>query len=114
MRNIILWMATLLLAATALPLTHVHAQAKAETATSKTDATKPEQFKPEQQASKGSVTVGGTVINYDAFAGTLVVHPKGWDDVPQNADKDDKSQPAEASMFYVAYFKTDAPNTQRR
>ena len=56
---------------------------------------------------------GGTVINYDAFAGTLVVHPKGWDDVPQNADKDDKSQPAEASMFYVAYFKTDAPNTQR-
>ena len=70
-------------------------------------------FKPEQQTSKGSVTVGGTVINYDAYAGTLVVHPKDWDDVPQNAVKDDKSQPAEASMFYVAYFKSDSQATQR-
>jgi carboxypeptidase C (cathepsin A) len=97
----------------ALPLVVVHAQAKEEASASKTDATKPEQFKPEQQASKGSVTVSGTAINYDAFAGTLVVHPKGWDDVPQNADKDDKNQPAEASMFYVAYFKSDGPNTHR-
>ena len=46
-------------------------------------------------------------IDYDAYAGTLVVHPKGWDDVPQNAPKDeDKNPRPEASMFYVAYFKT--------
>ena len=113
MRKLILWMAALMIAATVLPSMSVHAQAKEETPASKTDAAKPEQFKSEQQASKGSATVGGTVVNYDAYAGTLVVHPKGWDDVPQNADKDDKSQPAEASMFYVAYFKTDAPSTQR-
>ena len=64
---------------------------------------KTEGFKAEQQASKGSVTVEGHLINYDAYAGTLVVHPRGWDDVPQDADKDEKN-PAEASMFYVAYL----------
>src|SRR5271154_4658257 len=108
MRKIILWMAALTIAAPSLPLAVVHAQAKEDASATKADAAK-----AEQQASKGSVTVGGTVINYDAYAGTLVVHPKGWDDVPQNADKDEKNQPAEASMFYVAYFKSDAPNTQR-
>src|ERR1700684_4005552 len=112
-RRLVLWIGALTIAAPALPLVVVHAQVKEEASATKTDATKPEQFKPEQQPSKGSVTVSGTVINYDAFAGTLVVHPKGWDDVPQNADKDDKSQPAEASMFYVAYFKSDGANTQR-
>ena len=113
MRKLVLWIAAVMIAVAALPLVAVHAQAKEEAPVSKADAAKTEQFKPEQQASKGSVTVRGTVINYDAFAGTLVVHPKGWDDVPQNADKDDKNQPTEASMLYVAYFKTDTPNTQR-
>jgi carboxypeptidase C (cathepsin A) len=78
-----------------------------------TEAAKIEHFKPEQQASKGSVTIGGNVINYDAFAGTLVVHTKDWDDVPQNRDKDDKNQPPEASMFYVAYFKSDSKGASR-
>jgi carboxypeptidase C (cathepsin A) len=73
----------------------------------KPEAPRVEPFKPEQQASKGSVTVEGRRIDYDAVAGTLVVHTKDWDDVPQNADKDDKAGPAEASMFYVAYFATD-------
>ena len=108
MRKPILWITALMIAVLALPLAVVHAQSKDDASAAKTEAAKTEQFKPEQQASKGSVTVGGTVINYDAFAGTLVVHPKDWDDVPQNAVKDDKSQPAEASMFYVAYFKTDS------
>lgn len=102
----------LAVAALALPFTIALAQVKQETPIAKPEPAKiepqhPEQFKPEQQASKGSVTIGGNVINYDAFAGTLVVHPKDWDDVPQNADKDDKNKPAEASMFYVAYFKSD-------
>ncbi|MGA8708043.1 MAG: hypothetical protein WB646_13765 [Steroidobacteraceae bacterium] len=65
-------------------------------------------FKAEQFASKGSVTVDGQHIDYNAYAGTLVVHPKGWDDVPQNAPADeDKNPRPEASMFYVAYFKSD-------
>ena len=113
MRRIILWMAALLMAASALQVRIVNAQTKEEVTVSKTESPKAEQFKPEQQASKGSVTVKGTLINYDAFAGTLVVHPKDWDDVPQNRDKDDKSQPVEASMFYVAYFKSDNRGPQR-
>jgi carboxypeptidase C (cathepsin A) len=107
---------TLTIATLALPLPIVLAQAKQETTKpepAKTEPPNPEQFKPEQQASKGSVTIGGNVINYDAFAGTLVVHPKGWDDVPQNADKDDKNKPAEASMFYAAYFQSDNKGAPR-
>ncbi|HEY1659580.1 MAG TPA: peptidase S10 [Candidatus Sulfotelmatobacter sp.] len=100
----------------ALPL--LHAQAKEETSsvkveTAKTETPKPEQFKPEQQQTKGSVTIGGKAIDYDADAGTLVVHPKGWDDVPQNADPDPKNKSPEASMFYVAYFKSDAKGAAR-
>jgi carboxypeptidase C (cathepsin A) len=102
----------------ALPLLVVCAQTKDETQTIKvesarSEAAKIEQFKPEQQASKGSVTIGGSVINYDAYAGTLVVHTKDWDDVPQNRDKDEKNQPPEASMFYVAYFKSDTKGAPR-
>ena len=41
------------------------------------------------------------------------MHPKDWDDVPQNRDKDDKTQPPEASMFYVAYFKSDNKGAPR-
>src|ERR1700692_5135857 len=102
----------------ALQIVVVCAQTKDETQTIKvesarTEAAKIEHFNPEQQASKGSVTIGGSVINYDAFAGTLVVHPKDWDDVPQNRDKDDKNQPPEASMFYVAYFKSESKGAPR-
>ncbi|MGC2672101.1 MAG: hypothetical protein WA299_09575, partial [Candidatus Acidiferrum sp.] len=107
MRRPMFCIALLAIAIPALQPAGVHAQTKVETTIGKPEGEKTEGFKPEEQASKGSVTVEGHAINYDAFAGTLVVHPKGWDDVPQNADKDDKSQPAEASMFYVAYFKSE-------
>jgi carboxypeptidase C (cathepsin A) len=96
----------------------LHAQAKDETSSVKVEATKTEtpkteEFKPEQQQTKGSVTIGGSAVNYDAYAGTIVVHPKGWDDVPQNADPDPKNKPAEASMFYIAYFKSDNKGAPR-
>ena len=71
----------------------------------KPDAAVPTKFEPSEKTSEGSVTAGGRKIDYQAVAGTLVAHAKGWDDVPQNADKDAKEGPAEASMFYVAYFK---------
>src|ERR1700693_2598723 len=101
-----------------LPLMVVCAQTKDETQTikvesAKSETTKIEHFNPEQQASKGSVTIGGKVINYDAFAGTLVVHTKDWGGVPQNRDKDEKNQPPEARMFYVAYFKSDSKSATR-
>jgi carboxypeptidase C (cathepsin A) len=113
MRKLALSIVALMIAVPALPLKTLHAQTKDATPAAKPDAAKPEEFKPEQQASKGSVTIGGTLINYDAYAGTLVVHTKDWDDVPQNADKDEKNQPPEASMFYVAYIKSDVKDTPR-
>jgi carboxypeptidase C (cathepsin A) len=78
-------------------------------------------FKAEQTDSDGSVTVGNQKIDYRAVVGTVVVHPKDWDDAPQKAnvpppgDDDDKAADggpggdhnptAEAAMSYVAYFK---------
>ncbi|MGO9935028.1 MAG: S10 family peptidase, partial [Steroidobacteraceae bacterium] len=79
-----------------------------------------EPFKPEAVSTTGSVTIGGQAIAYQAVAGTLIVHPKDWDDVPRDpkADKssagaaddggDARNPTAEASVFYVAYFKTGA------
>ncbi len=120
------------LAAAALVLTAIAACAAPETRSEAGDkstaaekdqpgaeASKPgskfEPFKSESKSSNGTVTVGGQSIAYQAIAGNLIVHPKGWDDVPQDpkSDKGDaaaegepKSPTAQASMFYVAYFKT--------
>ena len=83
------------------------------------DAEKPEIsksdfFQPEAATSEGAVEVDGRRIDYRAVAGTLIVHPKGWDDAAKKTDDDDKpdsaanddtNPTAEASMFYVAYFK---------
>ena len=83
------------------------ADADSKAADSKAASPAATHFLPEQQSSRGAVTVEGRHIDYDAYAGTIVVHPKDWDDVPQNAPKDeDKNPRPEASMFYVAYFKT--------
>jgi carboxypeptidase C (cathepsin A) len=98
-------MTALLLQSVALPATESSEASKA--ADAKSAAAAVVHFTPEQQTSKGAVTIEGRRIDYDAYAGTLVVHPKDWDDVPQNAPKDeDKNPRPEASMFYVAYFKS--------
>jgi carboxypeptidase C (cathepsin A) len=79
-------------------------------------------FAPESVTSEGSVTVEGARIDYKAVAGTLIVHPKGWDDAahPDRASGDQKGEPGpeagggpEASMFYVAYFKKGVPAAGR-
>ena len=77
------------------------------------DAAAGDTFKAEERLSDGAVSVGGQRIDYQALTGTLVVHPKGWDDVPQNADKDAKGTQPEASMSYVAYLKKGARATER-
>ena len=84
-----------------------------EAARNKPEEPKAVAFAPELQVTKGTVTVGGKRVEYAAHAGTLVVHLKDYDDVAQNANKDEKVGPAEASMFYVAYFKSDGPGAQR-
>lgn len=78
-------------------------------------------FKPEHVDSEGSVTVEGQTIAYHAVAGTIVVHPRGWDDAarreaggPPGADLGAGGNPqAEASMFYTAYFKKGVPSADR-
>ncbi|HEV2561780.1 MAG TPA: hypothetical protein VGT78_06530, partial [Rhizomicrobium sp.] len=86
------------------------------------DANKPvksKYFETEESTSTGSVSAGGSSVSYQAVAGTLIVHPKDWDDVPQpDKDKDksddaDKNPTAEASMFYVAYLKRGADPQSR-
>jgi len=74
-----------------------------------------EAFEPDEVRSAGSVSIGGVRIPYQAVAGTLVVHPRGWTDVPARDEEGRKSakEQAEASMFYVAYFKTGARAADR-
>jgi carboxypeptidase C (cathepsin A) len=73
-------------------------------------------FVTHETRSRGSVTVGGKRIAYQAVAGTLIVHGKDWDDTkpleeaasPPKKDKDEDGPKPEASMFYAAYFKDGA------
>ncbi|HEX8754876.1 MAG TPA: hypothetical protein VF745_00945 [Steroidobacteraceae bacterium] len=67
------------------------------------DAPQAPNFKPTEVTSTGSLTVSGSRIDYQAMAGTLVVRADGSD--PSTPPQDSKSPPAEASMFYAAYFK---------
>ena len=66
-------------------------------------------FTPRTVRSTGSVTVEGHKVAYDAMAGTIIVHPKGWDDATKPQGGKDAigtaDGPPVASMFYVAYFK---------
>ena len=66
-------------------------------------------FTPRAVKSTGSVTVEGHKIDYDAVAGTIIVHPEGWDDAAKPQGGKDAvgtaNGPPVASMFYVAYFK---------
>jgi carboxypeptidase C (cathepsin A) len=87
---------------------------KSDSDSEKPDGGKFQPFKAESVSSTGTVSIGGQAISYQAIAGTLVVHPKDWDDVPRDpkadkgpapGDDGDKNPTAEASMFYVAYFK---------
>jgi carboxypeptidase C (cathepsin A) len=79
----------------------------------------PSRAEPKEVWTEGSVTAGGANIDYCAVAGTLVVHPKDWDDAaPANdakseADDGTKNPTAEASMFYVAYLKRGAEASAR-
>jgi carboxypeptidase C (cathepsin A) len=75
-------------------------------------------FQPESAESDGTVTVEGRSIAYHATAGTIIVHPKGWDDAawreqPAKDLEEKKDVKAEASMFYAAYFRKGVPSADR-
>jgi carboxypeptidase C (cathepsin A) len=82
------------------------------------DATPP-RAEPADMWTEGSVTVAGAAIDYCAVAGTLVVHPKNWDDAAtketakDDSDDSGKNPAAQASMFYVGYFRR-APDAAGR
>ena len=95
------------------------AERKTEGEAQKPDGRKFEPFKAEAVTTSGSVTIGGHALTYQAIAGTLIVHPKGWDDVARDPSEkppapggeespEARNPTAEASMFYVAYFRSGA------
>ena len=105
MRIVTIEVVVLIILGSMLSLAPARAQSKDDSAQSKQASAKPEGLKPEQQASKGTVTIAGTAIPYDAFAGTVVVHPKGWDDVPQNEDKDEQESRARSQHVLRCVFQ---------
>ncbi len=79
--------ALLLAACLVLPWTAAHAASKPAVAAPKAETTTPDDgaiFTPESVSSDGSVTIEGRRVDYRAVAGTLVVHPKGWDDAARS------------------------------
>ncbi len=59
-------------------------------------------LQPQSSMTDGAVTVEGKRIDYQAVAGTLVLHGSG-----------DKESDPQVSMFYVAYFKKGAAADKR-
>ena len=95
-------------ATTAAPATAANA---AKAAAGDADHASVPLLSPTKQTSSGSVDVEGQRIDYQAVTGTLVVHPKGWSDAPQ--EKDSKNPTAVATMSYVAYFAKGARPGER-
>src|SRR6476646_6014342 len=81
-------------------------------------------FKNDDTGTDSSVTVEGSSVGYHTIAGTIIVHPKAWDDVTQSIEAEagpppnpetegaQKAPPpqqdtgARASMFYLYYAKS--------
>lgn len=107
MKKFIVTVATLAFAAVVASTLASDAENSTASNPASVEAPKGKYFKPEESVSQGSVNVNGAHVDYTTVAGTLIVHPKDWDDVPPapGTKADEKNPDAEASMFYVAYFK---------
>ena len=72
---------------------------------------------PKDSTTQGSLTVAGHTINYQAVAGTILVAASNDADANLGMStppvKDNPDAPPTARMFYVAYFKKDAPPESR-
>jgi len=86
------------------------------------EAATPEQalpLKDQSRITSGSYVSAGQRISYQAEAGVMLIHVKDpMDADPPPADKADKAadEPPEATMSYVAYFRTEGksgPDTHR-
>src|ERR1700677_1185675 len=101
--------------------------AQAEHASSGTTDTKPATEEPSEsprflrddhQVTSASVIIGGKPLVYQAEAGVMVVHVKDPLDEDPPPPREDRSgapptQPPEASMSYVAYFRGDKEDPRR-
>lgn len=88
------------LAGAVLALAHAMPAVAADKADGKSDAPDskagPERiFQPRAVSSSGSVTIGGKTLDYGAVAGTIVVHPEGWDDAQWREKPAPKESPAQ-------------------
>ena len=127
MRSLPTLLAAFLLATSCLSVVAAHAADTKADAKTDTHKDRAPDLHPTESLSDGSVTIGGNRIDYQAAAGTLIVHPKGWDDSASlvkdrdhqddGDDKDADHKPAkadaEASIFYVAYFRKGARTENR-
>jgi carboxypeptidase C (cathepsin A) len=72
---------------------------------------------PKDSTTQGTVNVGGHAIDYQAVAGTILVGATNDADaavgINPSAAKETPDSPPTARMFYVAYFKKDAPPASR-
>ena len=78
----------------------------------------PRYLQDESKVTRGSVTIAGKTLGYQAEAGMLVVHVKDPmdDDAPplhEEKGAPPPPQPPEAAMSYVAYFHGDKENAHR-
>src|ERR1700737_3418458 len=81
---------------------------KQDSAAEKADGRRFEPFKPEATTSNSSVTIDGRTVSYQAIAGTLVIHPKEWDDVPRDPNPE-KPNPAVSEERGILKNHTPAP-----
>ena len=108
----------LLLLSSCLMLTCAQAQEAAkDSAAAKESSKDQEPVIPKDSTTQGSVNVGGHTINYQAVAGTILVAATNDADAALGlspaAAKETPDSPPTARMFYVAYFKKDAPPESR-
>ncbi len=72
---------------------------------------------PKDSTTQGSLSVAGHTINYQAVAGTILVAASNDADANLGMStppvKDNPDAPPTARIFYVAYFKKDAPPESR-
>ncbi len=95
-------LAALLLGSPALARQEAHPAAQSRENPDKVDGKTAALFQPQSSVSDGTVTVEGQRVDYQAVAGTLVLHGTG----------DHEADPT-VSMFYVAYTKKGADPAKR-
>jgi carboxypeptidase C (cathepsin A) len=113
----------------AVMLCPVFARAAVDDKPADKSAEKPAEKPAQEVTTQGALDAGGQHILYNAIAGTITVGATDAEDSQLGADgkpladtdlaaavgaaKDASQAPAEARMFYVAYFKRDANLEQR-